>query len=120
MMARILVIDDSPLFRLLLTEILTKNGNECYDASTNREGMEIFLQEPLDLVNKDLIMEDGDPIEVIRQLKKQKPEVKIVICSTATQKSLIYEAIRAGAQDFLIKPFNTEEVIKTVNRLIAN
>ncbi|NLW56405.1 MAG: response regulator [Firmicutes bacterium] len=119
-MARILVIDDSPLFRLLLTEILTKNGNECYDASTNSEGMEIFLQEPLDLVIKDLIMEDADPIEVIKQLKRQKPEVKIVICSTATQKSLIYQAIRAGAQDFLLKPFNTEEVIKTVNRLLAN
>ena len=72
-MARILVIDDSPLFRLLLAEILTKNGNECYDASTNSEGMEIFLQEPLNLVIKDLIMEDADPIEVIKQLKRQKP-----------------------------------------------
>mgnify|MGYP003733497509 CR=1 FL=1 len=119
MMARILVIDDSPLFRLLLTEILTKNGNECYEASSNSEGMKIFLQESPDLVIKDLIMEDDDPIEVIRQLKRQKPEVKIVICSTATQKSLIYDAIRAGAQDFLIKPFNSDEVLKTVNRLLA-
>lgn len=119
-MARILVIDDSPLFRLLLKEILTKQGNECYEASTDSEGMEILLQEPLDLVIKDLIMEDTDPIEVIKQLKKHKPEVKIVICSTATQKSLIYQAIRAGAQDFLLKPFNTDEVMKTVRRLLAN
>ena len=119
-MAKILVIDDSPLFRLLLKEIIVKDGNECYDASTVAEGLALFLKEAPDLVIKDLVMEDSDPLEIIKELKRLKPDIKIVICSTSTQKSLIYQAIRAGAQDFLLKPFNTDEVIKTIRRLLTN
>ena len=119
-MAKILVIDDSPLLRLLLTEILANDGNECYEAASESEGLDIFTKKAPDLVIKDLIMENSDPLDLIKQLKKIDPEVKIVICSTSSQKSLVYQAIKAGAQDFLIKPFNSEEVTKTVRRLLAN
>ncbi|NLW59019.1 MAG: response regulator [Firmicutes bacterium] len=119
-MAKILVIDDSPLFRLLLKEILIHAGNECFDAATVTEGLALFFKEEPDLVIKDLIIGDADPVEVIKEFRKYNPRVKIVVCSTATQKSLIYQAIKAGAQDFLIKPFHTDEVTKTVQRLLAN
>lgn len=119
-MGKILVIDDSPLFRLLLKEILIRAGNECYDAATVTEGLALFFKENPDLVIKDLIIGDADPLEVIREFKKFSPGVKIIVCSTASQKGLIYQAIRAGAQDFLIKPFHTDEVTKTVQRLLAN
>jgi two-component system chemotaxis response regulator CheY len=118
-MARSLVIDDSPLFRLVLREILTKGGNEVYEASTVEEGLRIFRTISPDLVFKDLIMEDSNPLEVIKDLIRYSPTAKIVICSTEGQKNLIYQAIRAGAMDFLIKPFNTNEVTMTVERLLA-
>lgn len=118
-MAKILVIDDSPLFRLLLKEILINDGNECFDAATVTEGLALFFKESPDLVIKDLIMKDSNPLEEIKEYKKHNPEVKIIVCSTATQKSLIYQAIKAGAQDFLVKPFHTDEVTKTVHRLLA-
>src|SRR5690554_5342681 len=81
-MARILVIDDSPLFRLVLREILTKGGNEVYEASTVEEGLRIFRTISPDLVFKDLIMEDSNPLEVIKDLIRYSPTAKIVICST--------------------------------------
>lgn len=118
-MARILVIDDSPLFRLVLKEILTKSGNEVYEAGTVDEGLRIFREISPDLVFKDLIMEDSNPLEVIKALIRYNPTAKIIICSTEGQKNLIYQAIRAGAMDFLIKPFDTNEVTMTVDRLLA-
>ncbi|HHT48463.1 MAG TPA: response regulator [Firmicutes bacterium] len=117
-MAKILVIDDSPLFRLLLKEILIRDGNECFDAATVTEGLALFFKENPDLVIKDLIIGDANPLEIIKEFKKYSPGVKIVVCSTVTQKSLIYQAIKAGAQDFLIKPFHTDEVTKMVHRLV--
>lgn len=118
-MARILVIDDSPLFRMLLKEILEKNGYEVYEAASVPEALDLFTRVSPDLIFKDLIMEDEDPLAMIKTLKGIKPGVKIVICSTEGQKSLIYQAIRAGAKDFLVKPFNTKEVMMTVKRLLA-
>jgi two-component system chemotaxis response regulator CheY len=118
-MAKILVIDDSPLFRLLLKEILIKDGNDCYEAATVTEGLALFFKENPDLVIKDLIIGDANPLEVIKEFKKYNPAIKIVVCSSATQKSLIYKAMKAGAQDFLIKPFHTDEVTKTIHRLLA-
>ena len=64
-------------------------------------------------------MEDSNLLEVIKYLIRYSPTAKIVICSTEGQKSLIYQAIRAGAMDFLIKPFSTSEVTMTVERLLA-
>lgn len=119
-MARILVIDDSPLFRMLLKEILVKNGNEVFEAGTVKEGLKMFQEVSPDLVFKDLIMEDSNPLEIIKELIRRDPEAKIIICSTEGQKSLIYQAIKAGAKDFLIKPFDTKEVTMTVDRLLAN
>ena len=69
-MAKILVIDDSPLFRLLLKEILIHAGNECFDAATVTEGLALFFKEEPDLVIKDLIIGD-DPVEVIKEFKVQ-------------------------------------------------
>ena len=117
-MAKILIIDDSPLFRLILKEILSRDGNECFDAATVTEGLALFFKENPDMVIKDLIIGEANPLDVIKEFKKYNPEVKIVVCSTASQKSLIYQAIKAGAQDFLIKPFHTDEVTKMVHRLM--
>ena len=118
-MAKILIVDDSPLFRVLLKEVLVENGHVTYEASNIAEAMEVFQKESPELIFKDLIMEDDNPLALIGEFKALNPEVKIVICSTETQKSLIYQAIKAGAKDFLIKPFNTNEVTMTVNRLLG-
>lgn len=119
-MARILVIDDSQLLRVILKEILIEDGNECYGAATESQGFDIFQQKAPDLVIKDLVMENSDPLGLIKQFKEIDPEVKIIICSTLTQKNLACQAIKAGAQDFLLKPFKPEEVTKTVRRVLAN
>lgn len=118
-MARILVIDDSSLFRMLLKEILERDGYEVYEAASIPEALEVFTKVSPDLIFKDLIMEDEEPLEMIRTLKGIKPSIKIVICSTEGQKGLIYQAIRAGAKDFLVKPFSSKEVMMTVRRLLA-
>lgn len=118
-MAKILIIDDSPLFRVLLKEVLVKNGHETFEAGTVSEALEVFEKVSPDLIFEDLIMEDNDPLGLIAKFKSMNPSVNIIIVSTETQKSLIYQAIKAGAKDFLIKPFKTNEVTMTVNRLLG-
>ncbi|HHU51138.1 MAG TPA: response regulator [Firmicutes bacterium] len=118
-MAKILIVDDSPLFRVLLKEVLVTNGHVTFEAGTVEEALEVFEEVSPDLVFKDLIMEDNDPLALIVKFKSLDPTVKIVVVSTETQKNLIYQAIKAGAKDFLIKPFKTTEVTMTVNRLLG-
>lgn len=119
-MAKVLIVDDSPLLRLMLKDTLVKEGNEVYEASTIEEAFEIYAQIEPELVLKDLFMPNSNGIDVIRDFKKLNPQVKIIVCSTETQKTMIYEAIKAGAKDFLIKPFNQQQVALTVRRIISS
>lgn len=119
-MAKILIIDDSPLLRMMLKDALVREGNQVYEAATVDEAYEIYRDVQPELVMKDLFMPNSNGIEVIRQFKKINPQVKIVVCSTESQKNMIYEAMRAGARDFLIKPFNQEQVSLTVRRLMSS
>ena len=118
-MAKVLIIDDSPLLRMMLKDALVKEGNQVFEAGTIDEAFEIYLQAKPDLVMKDLFMPNSNGIEVIRNFKKLNPQVKIIVCSTESQRALIYDAIKAGARDFLIKPFNQEQVSQTIKRLMS-
>lgn len=119
-MAKVLIVDDSPLLRLMLKDTLTKEGNEVYEAATVEEAFAVFAQIEPDVVLKDLFMPNSNGVDVIRDFKKLNPRVKIVVCSTEKQRAMIYEAIKAGAKDFLIKPFNHQQVALTIRRLISS
>jgi two-component system chemotaxis response regulator CheY len=118
--AKVLIVDDSPLLRMMVKDTLTKEGNEVFEAGTIEDALRIFIEVKPDLVMKDLFMPNSDGIEVIHHLKKINPQVKIVVCSTESQKSMIYEAIKAGALDFLIKPLNQKMVALTIRRLVSS
>lgn len=114
---KILVADDSPLTRTILTDYLSTEGYEVYPAGTYQEAEKLFLQYHPGIIIKDLYMPESDALDSIRFFKTRDAKVKIVICTTNSSKAMLLEALKAGAQDFLLKPIDKNQVLSLVKRL---
>jgi len=119
-MPTVLITDDTLFMRATLRNILEKAGFEVVgEAADGEEAVELYRQLRPDVVTMDITMPKLDGIEAIKQIRREDPEARIVVCSAMGQKPLVIEAIRSGARDFIVKPFQPERVIEAVRAAIS-
>ncbi|MFZ2171078.1 MAG: EAL domain-containing protein, partial [Methylococcaceae bacterium] len=99
---RILVVDDDAMVRLLVGEVLSKNGFEIIEAENGRQGLELFASTAPDLMLLDLMMPEMDGFECLRLL--DGPQVPIVMMTTVEDIHCVEQAYHLGATDFIGKP----------------
>ncbi len=117
MSKRILIVDDAVFMRMKLKDILEKNGYEVVaEAQNGAEAIEKYKSENPDLVTMDITMPELDGVSALREIKKINPNAKVIMCSAMGQQSMVMEAIQAGAVDFIVKPFETDRVIKSLEK----
>ncbi|HLE44442.1 MAG TPA: sigma-54 dependent transcriptional regulator [Methylomirabilota bacterium] len=114
----ILIADDDPVARDLLAEVLAKEGYRVRAAAGGRECLELARSGPVDLALLDLRMPDLDGLEVLRQMQALHPGVPVLILTAFATLETAIEAIRAGAYDYLSKPFRMEEIRLVVRRAL--
>ena len=116
----VLVCDDAIFMRTMITDILTQAGYDVIgEAETGAQAVEKYRQLKPDLVTMDIVMPDMGGIEAVREICKDSPEAKILMCSAMGQQALVVEAIQAGAKDFVVKPFQPSRVLEAVQRLLG-
>ncbi|WP_346890153.1 response regulator [Clostridium sp. UBA1056] len=119
-MARVLIVDDATFMRMMVKDILEKNGYEVIgEASNGVKAVEIYKAENPDIVTMDITMPEMDGIEAVKQIKEFDPSAKIVMCSAMGQQSMVMDAIRAGAMDFIVKPFQSDRVLEAVKKVLG-
>jgi CheY-like chemotaxis protein len=122
-MKRILVIDDDEQMRLLLCKMLSQSGYDVIDASDGREGIELFYQQRPDLVITDIFMPEKEGLQVIRELRKGCPDVKIIAISGGGSKIGKFPALplaeQLGAMSVLAKPFLRKELVEMVRKTLG-
>src|SRR5260370_38386174 len=89
------------------------------EAETGTQGVEKYRQLKPDLVTMDIVMPDMGGIDAVREIVKQDPDAKILMCSAMGQQALVVEAIQAGAKDFVVKPFQPSRVLEAVQRVLG-
>lgn len=120
-MANILVIDDDPMARDFIAEALSQKGHHAATASNGREGLDLFGTAPFDLVITDIIMPEVEGIETIMQLKKEKPDVKIIAISGGGKISAYSHlslAQKFGVKKTLEKPFGKADLFAAVHEVL--
>lgn len=120
-MARILIIDDEALIRDLLTKILEREGYETVAASDGKKGIKIYRENPIDLIITDLIMPEKDGLETIMELRRDFKDVIIIAMSGGGKidsKTYLEIAKTMGATETIKKPFDPEELLKTVQEVL--
>ena len=111
-MAKILVADDAMFMRNRTSKLLTANGYEVVQASNGEEAVKRYFEEKPDVVLMDITMPVLDGIEALKQMKAGDPDARVVMVTAMGQKSMVLEAIKAGAKDFVIKPFDLTGFLK--------
>jgi two-component system chemotaxis response regulator CheY len=118
-MAKILVVDDSVFVRNRLSSMLRDWGHEPIEACDGRQAVEAYSRERPDIVLLDITMPVLDGLQSLGQILAQDPDACVAMVSALGSKETIMQAIKAGARDFVVKPFDASRIKLLVDRLTA-
>ena len=119
-MAKVLIVDDAAFMRMMIKDILEKNNFEVGgEASNGLMAVDLYKKEKPDVVTMDITMPDMDGIEAVKEIKAFDPNAKIIMCSAMGQQSMVMDAIKAGARDFIVKPFQADRVLEAINKVLG-
>ena len=120
MSKRILVVDDAAFMRMMIKNILSKNGYEIVgEAENGQVAIDLYKKLKPDLVTMDITMPEMNGIEGVKAIRAFAPEANIIMCSAMGQQAMVMEAIQAGAKDFIVKPFQQDRILQAIGRVLA-
>jgi two-component system, chemotaxis family, chemotaxis protein CheY len=118
--ARILVVDDAAFMRKMVSDALTKGGHEVVgEAGNGNEAVARFQELKPELTTLDITMPEKDGLAALKEIIALDPGARIVMCSALGQESKVLESIKAGAKDFVVKPFQPDRVIEAVGKALG-
>ena len=118
-MKRVLIVDDAVFMRRTISMTLHEAKFEVVgEAGTGVVGVQKYKELKPDVVTMDITMPDMDGIKAIKLIKEFDPNCKIVVISAMGQDAMVKEALKAGADNFLVKPFKPEAIVLTLNKLL--
>ena len=119
-MPSILIVDDAAFMRMMIKDILTKNGMDVAgEAENGAIAVEKFKELKPDLVTMDITMPEKDGITALKEILDVDNAAKVVMCSAMGQQAMVIEAIQAGAKDFIVKPFKPDRVLDAISKTLA-
>lgn len=118
MSKRILVVDDAAFMRMLVKDILSRNGFEiCGEAENGAIAVEKYFDLGPDIVIMDITMPQMNGLEALKAIRAKDANAKVIICSALGQQDMVVEAIQSGAKDFVVKPFQEDRLIKSIGKI---
>ena len=120
MAKNIMICDDAAFMRMMIKDILTKNGyNVAAEAENGAKAVEKYLEVKPDLVMMDITMPEMDGIQALKKIKELDPGATVIMCSAMGQQAMVIESIQSGAKDFIVKPFQADRVIEAVKKAVG-
>jgi len=116
---KILLVDDAAFMRMRCAKLLGENGFEVNEAENGQEALNKYQSWKPDLVLMDITMPVMDGIAACKEIKAVDPNAKVVMVSALGQQTMVIEAIKAGAKDFVVKPFEPDKILSTVRKFLA-
>ena len=117
---RILIIDDEPILRESLQAWLERDGYSIEAVSSGEEGLERVKETSFDLLFLDLKLEDIDGIQVLSRVKEDDPDTAVVMITAYGSVPSAVEAMKQGAEDYLLKPFEPEELSLLIEKILSH
>ncbi len=120
MSAKILIVDDAAFMRMMIKNILVKEGYDVVgEAENGAQAVEKYKELNPDLVTMDITMPEMDGISAVKEIMKINSGAKVVMCSAMGQQAMVIDAIQAGAKDFIVKPFQADRVIEAISKVLG-
>ncbi len=118
-MAKILVVDDAQFLRVRISKMLQADGHEVIEAENGVVAVQQYKTNKPAIVLMDITMPEMDGLTALKEIRAHDPGAKVVMLTALGQESVVLEAIKSGAKDFVVKPFERERVMRAINKLLA-
>ena len=116
-----LVVDDAVFMRTVLKKMLMEAGHQVVgEAGNGIEAIEAAQKLKPQIITLDITMPEMDGIQAIENILKASPDSKIIMCSAMGQQTKVMEAIKKGAKDFIVKPFEKNRVLQAIDNVMNN
>ena len=117
---KIMLVDDAAFMRMMIKDTLQKNGyTEIVEAGNGEQALATYAAEKPDLVLMDITMPVMDGLEALRRLREMDSSARVVMWSAMGQETMVVDALKLGAKDFIVKPFKPDRIMKTVNSILG-
>ena len=117
---KILVVDDEEAIREVISTLLDAQGFRCTTCVNGKVGLEAFRKDSYDLVLSDIVMPEMDGLKLLAELRMDDPDVPVIMVTAMHDISIALEAIRAGAYDYILKPFEKDQLYLSVRRALEH
>ncbi len=121
MSGRVLVCDDAKFMRMMISTILSSDGWDVIGVAENGlRAVEKYRELSPDVVTMDMVMPEMGGIDALREILKEDPDARVVMCTAMGQDDLIAEANEIGAKAVLLKPFQSEALLDLMNEVLES
>jgi two-component system, chemotaxis family, chemotaxis protein CheY len=114
-----MVVDDAAFMRLRACKVLQENGHDVIQAENGREAVQQYARHHPDAVLMDIIMPEMDGLTALKEIRRLDPDARVAMVTAMGQHAFVMEALRAGARDFVLKPFEPHRVLSALRTLLA-
>lgn len=117
---RIIIVDDAPVIRLVLRDLLEGAGFEVVAEGENGvEAVQKYTELRPDLITLDITMPEKDGIEALKDIKALDPAAKVIMVTALDERDSLVDAVKHGASDYVMKPFEEERVLSAVRAVLG-
>jgi two-component system chemotaxis response regulator CheY len=117
-MTKILVVDDAEFLRVRITKMLVGEGYEVNEAENGAKALELYQQIKPDVVLMDITMPEMDGLTALKSIKAIDSNARIIMLTALGQESVVMEAVKAGAKDFVVKPYDSDRVLSAIAKAL--
>jgi len=117
-LSKILVVDDAAFMRMRCTKMLSDSGFEVAEAADGNQALAKYREFKPDGVLLDITMPELDGLATLKELIKMDPGARVAMVTAMGQQSMVMEALKSGARDFIVKPFEAERVLAAVKKIM--
>ena len=118
-MAKILVVDDAAFMRVRAAKTLTDNGHDVMQAENGVEAVKKYAEWRPDAVLLDITMPEMDGLAALKEIRKLDPGARVAMVTAMGQQAIVMEALKSGAKDFVLKPFQPDRVLAALHKLLS-
>jgi two-component system chemotaxis response regulator CheY len=118
-MAKILVVDDAEFLRVRISKMLTEEGHDIIEAENGLKAVETYKSAKPDLVLMDITMPEMDGLGALKEIRLFDSKARVIMLTALGQESVVLEAIKSGARDFVVKPFERDRVLSAISKLVG-
>ncbi len=118
-MAKILIVDDAEFLRVRISKMLSGDGHQIVEADNGAKALDLYKSFQPNVVLMDITMPEMDGLSALKAIRSFDSKAQVIMLTALGQESVVLEAIKSGARDFIVKPFERERVLSAISKLIV-